>query len=338
MIAFFPSEIEAIRKILNKSEPIVIVTHQNPDGDAIGSALALWWVLLAEGFQAKVVIPNEMPEFLKWMAGTDEIIIAKSNFSTAKQQIAEAKVIFCLDFNSLSRTEDLEKPLRESNATKVLIDHHLAPEHFTTLMLSRTETSSTAELVFQFIKKTFPYFELSSQIAEGIYVGIITDTGSLSYSCNLTSTYLILAELIATGIDGEAIHRKIYDTYSEERIKLLGYCLSEKMVVLKDKGIAYICLSQNELNQFNYVEGDTEGIVNYPLSIKGIVMSVLITEREKVVKFSFRSKGDFAVNTIAKAHFNGGGHRNASGGNLKMPFAEAVAYFESLINKFAPNA
>lgn len=337
MQTFFPAEIEVIQKLLHQNDAIAIVTHHNPDGDAIGASLALWWALQAKKFNAKVVIPNEMPEFLKWMSGTDEIIIAKSNFSTAKQLIAQAKLIFCLDFNSLSRTEDLEKPLQESNATKILIDHHLAPEHFTSLMLSRIETSSTAELVFQFIKEIFPDLIISPNIAEGIYVGIITDTGSLSYSCNLPSTYHIMAQLIEAGINGEAIHRHIYDTYSEDRIKMLGFCLSEKMIVQKNKGIAYICLSQDELKRFNYVEGDTEGIVNYPLSIKGIVMSVLITEREKVIKFSFRSKGDFAVNTIARDFFNGGGHKNASGGNLKMPFAEAISYFEGLIHQFAPN-
>jgi len=279
-------------------------------------------------------LPNHYPAFLSWLPGNKDILIYKDDKTEAKKLVKEADIIFCLDFNTLRRLESLFKPINQSNATKVLIDHHPQPDNGFAFMISQVETSSTSELIYNFICELGDKSLIDKDIAECLYTGIITDTGSYSYNCNYENTYLISAELIKIGVDGEYIHRLVYDTYSEDRMRLLGYCLSKKLKVLKDLYTAYIFLTKEELQQFNFQVGDTEGVVNYALAINGIHFAVLITEKENFIRLSFRSKGDFSVNSFARKYFEGGGHKNAAGGNSYLAMDQTVKKLEELLVKY----
>ncbi len=293
----------------------MITSHVNPDGDAVGSSLGLFWFLKRLGHHVHIVIPNSFPSFLTWMPGCDQILHHKEQILQAKEHIASAEIIFCLDFNALNRLDNLEEAVRNAKGIKVLIDHHAKPAQEFDHMISVVETSSTSELVYDFISSFNEPGLLDRSIAECIFAGIMTDTGSFSYSCTYESTFSIVARLIALGIDVEHIHRLVYDTYTESRMRLLGYALSDKLKVLNQYHTAYISLTKQELRRFRHRIGDTEGIVNYALSIKGINLAILLIEREKYIRLSFRSKGDFSVNELARRYFSGGGHRNAAGGN-----------------------
>jgi bifunctional oligoribonuclease and PAP phosphatase NrnA len=318
--------------ITDKSIQIVIVSHVNPDGDAIGSSLGLFQYLRNAGHQnIHIVIPNQHPSFLAWMPNNDKIITANKKGISVKNLIKNAETIFCLDFNDLERTDQLSAMIRKSKAKKIMIDHHPEPKNDFDLRFSILETSSTSELVYDFIVAMGHKNLIDKDIAECLYAGIITDTGSLSYSCNYAGTYRIIAHLIELGIDGEKIHRLIYDTYSEDRMRLLGHCLSERLDVLKEYKTAYIHLSAKDLKDFNYQDGDTEGVVNYALSIKGIELAVIFIEKKDVVKISFRSKGDLNVNLLARKYFNGGGHKNAAGGSSKDSLQNTLDFFNKII-------
>jgi phosphoesterase RecJ-like protein len=245
--------------------------------------------------------------------------------------IGDAEVIFCLDYNGLGRLSNAEQPVRNTRAIKVLIDHHRDPNPDFDYMLSVIETSSTSELVYDFIAGCGDSGLIDPEIAACIYAGIITDTGSFSYSCNYEKTYLITADLYRKGIDGEHIHRLVYDTYSEGRLRLLGYSISEKLVVLQELHTAYIYLSKEDLDRFGYQVGDTEDIVNYGLSVEGINLAALFSERDGVVRVSLRSKGNFSVNDIARKFFNGGGHANAAGANSYVSLEETVRIFVEML-------
>jgi phosphoesterase RecJ-like protein len=244
-----------------------------------------------------------------------------------QRTIQQAEIIFCLDYNGLGRLSDAEVPVRNADAIKILIDHHRDPDPEFNYRISVVDTSSTSELVYDFIAGCGDADLIDQDIAACIYSGIITDTGSFSYSCNNEKTYLITADLYRKGIDGEHIHRLIYDTYSEERLRLLGYAISEKLVVLDEFHTAYISLSKEDLDRFNYQVGDTEDVVNYALSIAGINLAALFCERDGVVRVSFRSKGNFSVNDIARKYFNGGGHVNAAGATSHLSIDETVRIF-----------
>lgn len=325
-----------IRDQILQAGSIVIVTHTNPDGDAIGSSLGLYHFLLKFNPNAKikVIVPNDFPSFLKWMPAVDDIMIFQTNEKAALLKIDEADLFFCLDFNSLKRTDNLSSYLEASKTFKILIDHHPQPENNFDIMISNIESSSTSELIYDVINVLNGDGALNEEIASCLYVGIMTDTGSFSYSCRRPDTYLVVAELIRQGIDSELIHRKIYDTYSENRMRLLGYCLSERLIVLKDFHTAYIYLTKDDLNRFNHQNGDTEGVVNYALSIEGIVLAVLFTEKEDKIRISMRSKGEFSVNDLARKHFQGGGHKNASGGDSFISMKETLVFFESILNDY----
>ena len=309
----------------------MIVTHSNPDGDALGSSLALYGILIQLKHKVSVITPNEFPSFLAWMPFSNEIIIHKTDGEKAAKVISEADIIFCLDFNDLSRIEKVEADYTNSKAIKVLIDHHLEPAKFTDHIISVNNTSSTAEIIFNLIVELKLNHLLTKEIAECIYVGIITDTGSLSFSCNNINTYLVVAELFKTGIDGEHIHRLVYDTYSEDRMRLLGFCLSEKLKVIHQYHTAYISLTKENLERFNYKIGDTEGVVNFALSMEGITMAVLFMERDDYIKISLRSKGTVSVNDVARKYYSGGGHRNAAGGSSYINMKDTIELFEKLL-------
>ena len=324
-----------IKELISQSKKIIITCHANPDGDAIGSSLAMYHYLKKKELEVYVIVPNRFPSFLSWLPGNEEIIFYNESKIRSKSLIKEADLIFCLDFNTLKRLEGLRSPVEKSEAKKILIDHHLQPnrEQFDYIR-SRTTTSSTAELIYEFIFEMGDQALLNKEIAECIYTGIITDTGSFSFACNHESTYLVTAALINLGVDGEYIHRLVYDTYSEDRMRLLGYSLSNKLIILKELHTAYICLSKEDLNRFNYQVGDTEGLVNYALSIKGVHLAILITERDSFIRLSFRSKGSFSVNELASKYFKGGGHRNAAGGNSYISMDKTIEKLEKLLEYY----
>lgn len=325
---------ELIASKITEAKSIVITSHYNPDGDAIGSCLALYHYLAALGKKSQVLIPNGIPEFLMWMKDADKIMIYEAHPGKSQKIIEQADLIFCLDYNAFSRTRYSEQQLLDSKAYKILIDHHLQPTAEFDHLVSRIDVSSTAELVYETIVALGHEKLISKEMAACLFVGIMTDTGSFSYSSNYPSTYRIVALLIETGIKTGEIHQNVYDTYSEQRLRLLGYCLSEKLVVLKEFGTAYISLARHELERFGFQPGDTEGIVNYALSVKNIVFAAFFTEKEEIVRISFRSKGNFSVNDFARKHFEGGGHKNAAGADSDKTLDETITDFIVLLHDY----
>jgi bifunctional oligoribonuclease and PAP phosphatase NrnA len=324
-----------IKNLIGQSRLIVVTTHHNPDGDAIGSALAMAAILRKIGKEATVMVPNDYPAFLKWIPGNDRVMIYRENEAKANAVLSSAELIFCLDYSALHRTEKMEMPVKSSSGKKILIDHHPEP----VLMdfdyyLSEIQTSSTSELIYRFIEGCGWLDQLDQEIAAALFVGIMTDTGSYSFSCNYPETFQVTASLIRSGIDAEKIHRLVYDTYSENRLRLLGFCLSEKLTVLHEFSTAYIALSKADLEHFHHQVGDTEGIVNYALSIENIKLAVLLTERKDRIRLSFRSKGELSVNNIARQHFNGGGHKNASGGDSFVSLQDTIKKLEELLIQY----
>ena len=321
---------------LEKSRRIVILSHYNPDGDAVGSSLALYHYFLNEGFEVNVILPNPVSEFLLWMPAMEKVIIAERALKTAVKIMQKADVMFFVDMNAPHRCGTaLEPYIVQSNAFKVLIDHHLTPAIDCNVLFSTTHTTSTCELVYQFLSKITPTKErITQDIAACVYVGMITDTGSLSYMCNNPETYKVIAELMKKGIDGELIHRRIYDNYHESRIKLLGLCLSQRLKIMRPISTTYMYLSLEDLKANQYVVGDTEGFVNYGLSLQGIQFTAFFTEREDRIRVSFRSKGNFDVNVFARKHFNGGGHKNAAAGYFYDSLENALRYFEEVMSSY----
>lgn len=282
----------------------------------------------------KIVVPTAYPDFLNWMPAQEKIVIYESEKKMADQLFQEAAIIFSLDYNSYSRLGIAQQALQEAKAVKILIDHHLNPsiEEFDHIF-STTKTTSTSELIFDLIWNIDASL-LDKQIAECLYTGIMTDTGSFSYACNYEKTFRVVAELYKAGIDGVQINRLVYNNYSENRLRLLGFSISEKLKVFQDLSTAYISLTQKELDHYHYKTGDNEGLVNYALSIKGIRFAVLFTEREDKIRISFRSVGDFSVNEFANKNFEGGGHRNAAGGNSFLPMDQTLKKFENLLLEY----
>ncbi len=325
--------INIIKELIENPKRIVIITHANPDGDAIGSSLALYSILIQEKHHVSVITPNEFPSFLAWMPYSSNIMVNKHNKKKVSEEIKNADIIFCLDFNDVRRMEGIEEDYLKSGAVKIMIDHHILPAVYTDYAITNTGTSSTSELIYDLITGLNKKHLINKAAAECLYVGIVTDTGSFSYSCNYEKTYLIIAEFFKMGIDGEYIHRLVYDTYSEDRMRLLGYCLSEKLKVFYKYHTAYISLTKEDMAKFNYKIGDTEGVVNYGLSIEGIDMAALFMERDGYIKISFRSKGSVSVNDIAMKYYSGGGHHNAAGGNSYLNMKETLAEFEELLPK-----
>lgn len=325
---------QQINQLLGSSKNILILTHHNPDGDAIGSSLALYNYLLIKGYNSQIIVPNDFPAFLSWMPGQEKILVYTHHKEKADEFIDKADIIFCLDFNAIVRLEKLGEQVSKNKAVRIMIDHHPQPACDFDFAFSDINASSTSELIYDFIEGLGGGEIINKAIAECIYVGMMTDTGSFSYSCNSEHTYLIVAKLFKLGIDGQNIHRLVYDTYSEYRLRLLGYSLSEKFIVKAEYHTAYIYLTRAELLRFNYKIGDTEGLVNYALSIRGINLAVLFVEKEGAIRLSIRSKGDFSVNDFARKHFNGGGHRNAAGGDSYLSMDETIQFFESLLPEY----
>lgn len=332
MINRFPgAETQPLFQFLASSRKVVITTHHRPDGDAMGSSLGLYNYLKLKGHLVNVVTPSEYPDFLHWLPGHEEVINFEENKSLSEKLIRESEIIFCLDFNWLSRVEALEPILRNSEQIKVLIDHHLNPEPVFNYSFSYPAACSTSELIYQFIDAAGEKQMINKQIAECLYCGIMTDTNSFRYASMKADTHRIIANLMEAGAENFRIHEQVYDHSSENRLRLLGYSLKEKLVVLNDYNTAYIALSESELQMFNFKTGDTEGLVNYALSIEGIKMAAFFSERDGMIKISFRSKDEFSVQELSSKYFEGGGHRNASGGRSLLSLQETIQKFLDIL-------
>ena len=327
--------IESIKKVLTGEKlNIAVLPHENPDGDAIGSALGLAGILAGFGHVVDVISPNDYPEFLKWFDSEINVIIYERNKKEGISVLKKADIIVCVDFNDAKRAGKLEKKLIESGKPRILIDHHPDPVPFCELMVSEPSYSSTAELIYDIVEKIGMKEHITHNAAEALYTGILTDTGSFAHNTSRPNTFRVVSELMNYGINTEKIQAAVYHNFSSDRMKLLGYCLNEKMQVFPEFRSAVITISKKELESFNFEPGDTEGFVNYPLSIKNIVFSALFIEKENLVKASFRSKGNFPTNKFASVYFNGGGHLNASGGESKLSLEETLEKFTQLLHVF----
>ena len=325
---------EALQKIVEQANKVVCIMHKNPDGDAVGSSLAMCNLLQKVGKDCCVVSPNQYPAFLHWLPGNEQVLVYERKAKESRKHLREADLVLCLDFNMPNRIGDLEKEMPEIKGKTVLIDHHPNPSDFADVVISDTHVSSTCELVFGVIDNLGLAEHLSKEAATCLYTGLMTDTGSFSYNSSRPYTYHVVAELLKRGIDKDLIHDKVYDNYSEGRMRLLGYMLLERMEVLPEYCTAYIKLTSDDLKRFDFQPGDTEGFVNYPLSIKGVRFTAIFIEKDDQVKISFRSKGLFPTNEFSAANFNGGGHRNASGGHFQGALEDAIILFHKVLPEY----
>ncbi len=326
---------EAFKALLNTPKKIIITTHHKPDADALGSSLALCQYLNKKGHDAIVITPSDYPKFLNWMEGNEQVLVFSEN--TKEQALVltrGADIIFCLDFNSLKRINEYGEIVKSSLATKVMIDHHLEPEQFADYQMWDTKAAATAILIFKLIKDLNDENIIDPCIAACLYAGIMTDTGSFKHPNTNQEVHEIVAQLMQIGINTSRIHKQIFDNNSEEKLKFLGFALSEKLVVLKQYHTAYFVINHLELEKYNSQTGDTEGLVNYALSLEGIVMACLIIERSDAVKLSFRSKESFSVNQFARENFEGGGHRNAAGGKSDLNLKDTEAKFLAVLPNY----
>ena len=331
-------DITAIQELLSTPKKVAIIPHRSPDGDAMGSTLGLYHFLKQLNHQPVVIAPNEFPDFLAWLPGTEEVLIFETDKEKTTQIILDAEIVFTLDFNALHRTGDMEQVLKKVTAPFIMIDHHQKPDDYAKFMFSDTKYGSTCEMLYHFIVDLGYKNAIDKTIATCIYTGIVTDSGSFRFPSTTSTTHRVVADLIDIGIENGAIHNNLFDNSSYNRLQLLGQAL-QNMKINFDKKTSYITLSQKELDDNNYVKGDTEGIVNYGLSIKGVVFTAIFIEHKEdnIIKISFRSQGSFDVNQFARDHFNGGGHINAAGGKSYLSMKETVAKFEEILNKTTVN-
>jgi len=324
----------AIQNLLATPKKIAIIPHRSPDGDAMGSTLALYHFLLKLNHNPVVISPNEFPNFLAWLPGSETVLIYENDKENCTKILNEAELIFTLDFNALHRTGEMEQVLNKLSAPMIMIDHHQKPDIYATVTYSDTSIGSTCEMIYNLISYLDKKDLLDKTIATCIYTGITTDTGSFRFSSTTSTTHRIVADLIDLGINNSAIHNSLFDDNSANRLQLLGRAL-QNIKVFPEYKTSYITLSQKELDEFHYQKGDTEGIVNYGLSIKGIHFSAIFIELrdENIIKISLRSQGNFDVNQFARQHFNGGGHINAAGGKSYESMKATTNKFEELISK-----
>ncbi|MBR4119347.1 MAG: bifunctional oligoribonuclease/PAP phosphatase NrnA [Bacteroidales bacterium] len=322
-----------LQQAIEKSHNVVIVAHVAPDGDAVGSSLALRGVLLQLGKQVEVVMPDALPKSIMFLQGAPDINIYKNNTESCKEIIANADTIFCLDFNEPKRVDLMQEDLVKAKAYKVMIDHHIHPSDFCNLIISYPQISSTSLLVYKILNQLGLEEKVQKSEAEAIYTGMMTDTGNFSYNSNDSDIYIAISQLLQRGIDKDEIYKIVCNTSTISKLKLNSYAISEKMEILEG-GVAIITLTRSELNRYSYQKGDTEGLVNQPLGIEGVNVSIFFREESDYVKVSLRSVGEYAVNIIASELYNGGGHKNASGGEFFGTICEAVTLLKSQINKY----
>jgi len=328
-------KIKALKQLLSEKKNIVITVHRGPDGDAMGSGLGLYNILIQEGYNVSVVTPNNYASFLHWLPGNESVIVFTEEEKKATEITEKADLIFLLDFGEIARLDTYANIVQTTTAKKVMIDHHQEPdEDISDILFSDVTSPATAQIIFEIIDALDWKHLINKDIAECLYTGIMTDTGSFKFSSTTEKTHNIIANLIAKGANNSKIHDLVYDNFSENRVKLLGYCLNKKLMIFKENKSAIISLTAEELKHFNFKKGDTEGIVNYALSIEDIIFAIFITEKEGKVKLSLRSKGDFQVNEIAKKYFNGGGHKNAAGGISDISVNETIETLKEIFNQY----
>nr|WP_315175492.1 bifunctional oligoribonuclease/PAP phosphatase NrnA [uncultured Flavobacterium sp.] len=327
-------DIQAVQELLATPKKIAIIPHRGPDGDAMGSTLALYHFLLKNNHQPVVMAPNEFPDFLAWLPGSETVEVYEKEREKCTAILNDVELVFTLDFNALHRTGEMETVLKTLTVPFIMIDHHQKPDDYAAVMYSDTQFGSTCEMIYNFITYLGQKSSIDKTIATCIYTGILTDSGSFRFPKTTGNTHRIVADLIDLGVENTVIPTLLFDNSSYNRLQLLGRAL-QNMQLIPEKQTSYITLTQAELNEFHFVKGDTEGIVNYGLSIKGIVFSAIFIENqeEKIIKISFRSQGAFDVNEFARNHFNGGGHINAAGGKSEESLSATVAKFEELVHQ-----
>lgn len=330
------NDISEIKSLITGKDKlrIAITTHHKPDADALGSSLGLDLYLKGLGFASRVVSPTDYGDFLKWMPGESDVLNFEAERNEALRLMSEADLIFCLDFNALKRINELGQVVAASKAKKVMIDHHLQPETFADFALHTIYASSTCELVFSFIEQMGHVDRITRDVASCLYAGIMTDTASFKHSSTYPTTHRVAAVLLEKGAEPNKIYEQIYDNYSVDRTRFIGYCLNERMQVLPELNTVLITVSAEDLNRYHIITGDTEGLVNYGLSIKGINLSVLIVDRTVLRKMSFRSKGKFPANEFARKYFNGGGHFSAAGGESVDSLEVVTKRFLDVISEY----
>ena len=328
------TNLEKLKVLLSQPQKVVITSHMRPDADALGSSLALALYLEKKGHSVEVIMPTEYPDFLKWMKSNARVLVYEADKATSAELIKDSDIVFCLDYNALHRIGEMGEVVKKAKAKKVLIDHHLMPEDFADFSMSDTNAAATAILIYEFIELLGDNELIDASIGECIYAGMMTDTGSFRFPSTNKQVHLAIADLMDKGLDHSKVHQLIYDSNSESRLRFLGYCLLNKLVVVPELHMAYISLSKEEVYRFNLQSGDTEGLVNYSLSINGIVFAAFFKEDEGYVKMSFRSKGDFSVNDFSRNHFSGGGHKNAAGGRSEGKLQEVIKQFEAIAPKY----
>lgn len=330
-------ELSGLKELLAEPKQIVITTHHKPDGDAMGSSLGLYNYLVQKGHHVRVITPSDYPIFLHWLPNNPEVLVFPDNIEESKTHIENAGIIFCLDFNTLGRIHEMAELVRASAAVKVMIDHHLEPEGFDDYRHWSINACATAQLVYDFIVNVMDEKEfINKDVATCLYTGIMTDSGSFRFPTTTAEVHRIVANLIECGAENSRIHQQVYDNFSESRLRFLGHCLLNKMEVLNEFNSAIIVITKEELSKYQISTGDTEGIVNYALSINGIRLAALIIERPDRVKLSLRSTGDFPANEICKKYFNGGGHRNAAGGASNESISTVREQFNSILPEYKP--
>ncbi|MFM8743811.1 MAG: DHH family phosphoesterase [Cytophagales bacterium] len=330
------TNLSALKTLLDSPKRVVIVTHFKPDADALGSSLGLANLLVKKGHNVSVISPSDYPDFLAWMPGKELVLAISTRAAQQKaaELVAQAEVIFCLDFSSLKRIHEVGPMVANAKGTKIMVDHHLEPEDFAAMKKWDVASASTAQLIFELIYEFGDQHLIDANIATCLYAGLMTDTGGFRHNNTTRREFEVASELVRFGAQPSEVAKQIYDTNSLERLRLTGYALSEKLVVLSEYRTAYMTLTRAELSEFGAQTGDTEGLVNYGLSIKGIKMAVLMYDRGEEIKLSFRSLSDFDVNALARKHFEGGGHKNASGGQSKLSLEATLQKFLSILPEY----
>ncbi len=333
---FSETDIERLAQVIDGNNMFVLTCHAGPDGDALGSTLGMAHYLKAQGKEAVVIVPDAYPDFLAWMPGSQEIVRFDKYGEKAGLMIAMADVIMAMDYNALSRVDDMGPLIGKAKAVKVLVDHHLHPDAFCDISFSCPQLSSTCEVVFRLVVAMGGYDQLTKQACECLYAGVMTDTGNFSYGPCTQELYLIVSMLMQKEINKDRIYNKVFNNYSEGRLRLMGYVLYEKMRVFPEEHAALITLSREEMKRFDFNKGDTEGLVNIPLQMKGIYFSAFLREdtEKDVIRVSLRSQGTFPCNKFAARYFNGGGHLNASGGQYDGTLQGAIGVFEEALKEF----
>ena len=327
-----------MNQLISNANNILITCHKSPDGDAIGATLAWAEYLTSIGKEPTMIVPDQFPDFLTWLPNSQKIVRYDKHREKCDMLFKIADLIFCLDYNTPSRVDEMEQSLVNSPANRVLIDHHLKPEVPAVLTISQPEACSTCELIFRIVWQMGAFEQQTKHFAVPVYCGMMTDTGGFLYSSTRSEIYFIISQLLTKHIDKDRIYRNVYHNYSEDRIRLMGYVLYEKLVYIPEYNAAFYTLTKDELRRFHFIKGDAEGLVNIPQQIKGLKLSISLredTDKPNIIWVSLRSVDDFPCNLMAEQFFNGGGHLNASGGRINGTMQDAIETVRKAIDAFA---